>query len=218
MSTMCGDSGSSLRARRTSSGRFGRVSIRSKSSSLGLRSCCSSRAGAAESGCEALARASTRAWRGPGCRPLTGTDHRTQSYGTPPSTSAQGPGSTCRCAGAGSPNGTAQHADDGPPARVDASSRRTAQQRASWRSLGGLVAGDLPAGVASAPRAAPLTTARSRATASFLDERPVGSGTGSGPRSWNHPTTTETAASEQARGVGSPGLDEARESRMVPKR
>ena len=44
-SAMCGDSGSSLRARRTSSGRFGRVSVRSKGSSLGLRSCCSSGAG-----------------------------------------------------------------------------------------------------------------------------------------------------------------------------
>src|SRR3954454_4309844 len=36
-----------------------------------------SRAGAPESGREALAYACTWAWRGPGCRPLTGTHHRT---------------------------------------------------------------------------------------------------------------------------------------------
>src|SRR5438093_6693062 len=36
-----------------------------------------SRAGAPESGREARAYACTWAWRGPGCRPLTGTHHRT---------------------------------------------------------------------------------------------------------------------------------------------
>src|SRR4051794_40257873 len=39
---------------------------------------------------EALAYACAWAWRGPGCRPLTGAHHRNQCYGTPPSASALG--------------------------------------------------------------------------------------------------------------------------------
>jgi hypothetical protein len=62
----------------------------------------SSRAGAAESGREAVARASTRAWRDPGCRPLTGTHHRTSLTAHLPSASAQGTRSTPRCAGSAS--------------------------------------------------------------------------------------------------------------------